>query len=81
MSDMIARGTMQQYWMSRMLAGNCPSSTRELRGRAKSFAVRESLEDGEITPDEFEAGADPIYYATITMPHGPFQFERNVKLG
>lgn len=42
--------------------------------------LRKSLEEGSITPDEFEAGADPAYFAKVKMPHGPFTLERTVKL-
>ena len=39
-----------------------------------------ALERGEISPDEAETAGPAIYLAEIRMPHGPFVFERTVRL-
>jgi hypothetical protein len=44
--------------------------------------VREHVPEDDIDPDAEEPTAGPpMYLAKLTIPHGPFQFTRTVKLG
>jgi hypothetical protein len=51
-----------------------------LRGdcRVEFLTVRECLRDGD---DDTQVTARPYYLARLTVPYGPFQFDRSIKLG
>jgi hypothetical protein len=70
------------YAVWRKIKATLPQGSTATFARVRECLAEEIDRNGiDAYSDEVQETAGPLYYtATITMPHGPFQFERRVKL-